>query len=39
MLRACFYLPQVLPIAVAGIVWSWILAPDSGTATARSTRC
>lgn len=30
VLRACFYLPQVLPIAVAGIVWSWILAPDSG---------
>ena len=27
MLRACFYLPQVLPIAVAGIVWSWILRP------------
>ncbi|WP_225844413.1 carbohydrate ABC transporter permease [Streptomyces sp. HPF1205] len=31
VLRACFYLPQVLPIAVAGIVWSWILAPDSGS--------
>jgi raffinose/stachyose/melibiose transport system permease protein len=31
VLRACFYLPQVLPIAVAGIVWSWILAPESGT--------
>jgi raffinose/stachyose/melibiose transport system permease protein len=30
VLRACFYLPQVLPIAVAGIVWSWILAPDDG---------
>jgi raffinose/stachyose/melibiose transport system permease protein len=29
-LRACFYLPQVLPIVVAGIVWSWILAPDNG---------
>jgi raffinose/stachyose/melibiose transport system permease protein len=28
LLRACFYLPQVLPIAVAGIVWSWILAPE-----------
>ncbi|MFD8497187.1 carbohydrate ABC transporter permease [Amycolatopsis sp. NPDC059657] len=27
ILRACVYLPQVLPIAVAGIVWSWILAP------------
>ncbi|WP_221357433.1 carbohydrate ABC transporter permease [Streptomyces beigongshangae] len=31
VLRACFYLPQVLPIAVAGIVWSWILAPDDGS--------
>ncbi|MFE0508470.1 carbohydrate ABC transporter permease [Streptomyces sp. NPDC058964] len=30
VLRACFYLPQVLPIAVAGIVWSWILAPGNG---------
>jgi raffinose/stachyose/melibiose transport system permease protein len=28
VLRACIYLPQVLPIAVAGIVWSWILAPE-----------
>lgn len=26
-LRAGFYLPQVLPVAVAGIVWSWILNP------------
>src|SRR4051794_9336856 len=26
-LRAGFYLPQVLPIAVAGIAWSWILTP------------
>ncbi|MFD7708233.1 carbohydrate ABC transporter permease [Streptomyces sp. NPDC059785] len=31
VLRACYYLPQVLPIAVAGIVWSWILAPDNGS--------
>ncbi|GGP55102.1 carbohydrate ABC transporter permease [Saccharothrix coeruleofusca] len=30
VLRACFYLPQVLPIAVAGIVWTWILAPQDG---------
>ncbi|WP_051773228.1 carbohydrate ABC transporter permease [Saccharothrix sp. NRRL B-16314] len=30
VLRACVYLPQVLPIAVAGIVWSWILAPQDG---------
>lgn len=28
VLRACLYLPQVLPIVVAGIVWSWILAPE-----------
>jgi raffinose/stachyose/melibiose transport system permease protein len=26
--RAGFYLPQVMPVAVAGIVWGWILAPD-----------
>lgn len=29
-LRSALYLPQVLPIAVAGIVWTWILAPDQG---------
>jgi raffinose/stachyose/melibiose transport system permease protein len=34
LLRACFYLPQVLPIAVAGIVWSWILAPEDGALNA-----
>ncbi|MFF3889462.1 carbohydrate ABC transporter permease [Streptomyces sp. NPDC001914] len=34
VLRACYYLPQVLPIAVAGIVWSWILAPDDGSLNA-----
>jgi raffinose/stachyose/melibiose transport system permease protein len=27
-LRAVFYLPQVLPVVVAGIVWGWILRPD-----------
>jgi raffinose/stachyose/melibiose transport system permease protein len=32
VLRACFYLPQVLPIVVAGIVWSWILRPGDGGA-------
>ena len=26
--RAGFYLPQVMPVAVAGVVWGWILAPD-----------
>ncbi|MGW0519235.1 carbohydrate ABC transporter permease [Crossiella sp. NPDC003009] len=30
VIRACLYLPQVLPIAVAGIVWSWILASENG---------
>jgi raffinose/stachyose/melibiose transport system permease protein len=30
VLRACIYLPQVLPFAVAGIVWVWILAPEDG---------
>ncbi|MEU3254924.1 sugar ABC transporter permease [Streptomyces sp. NPDC006997] len=34
VLRACFYLPQVLPIAVAGIVWSWILDPGNGSLNA-----
>ncbi|UYN85000.1 MAG: sugar ABC transporter permease [Microcella sp.] len=28
--RAIFYLPQVLPIAIAGIVWGWILHPTTG---------
>ena len=27
LLRAAFYLPQVLPVVVAGIVWGWILRP------------
>jgi raffinose/stachyose/melibiose transport system permease protein len=30
VLRACIYLPQVLPIIVAAIVWSWILDPQYG---------
>jgi raffinose/stachyose/melibiose transport system permease protein len=34
VLRACVYLPQVLPFAVAGIVWAWILAPDNGALNA-----
>ncbi|GAA3453350.1 carbohydrate ABC transporter permease [Dactylosporangium matsuzakiense] len=29
-LRSGFYLPQVLPLAVTGIVWSWILNPNYG---------
>jgi raffinose/stachyose/melibiose transport system permease protein len=28
--RSGFYLPQVLPVAVAGIVWGWILHPSYG---------
>jgi raffinose/stachyose/melibiose transport system permease protein len=29
--RATFYLPQILPVAIAGVVWRWILQPgDSG---------
>jgi raffinose/stachyose/melibiose transport system permease protein len=28
--RAGFYLPQILPAAVAAIVWEWILQPDWG---------
>jgi raffinose/stachyose/melibiose transport system permease protein len=29
-LRAAFYLPQVLPVAIAGVVWGWILNPSYG---------
>ncbi|MGH1505349.1 MAG: carbohydrate ABC transporter permease [Acidimicrobiales bacterium] len=28
--RAGYYLPQLLPIAVAGVVWGWILHPRYG---------
>jgi raffinose/stachyose/melibiose transport system permease protein len=30
LFRSGFYLPQVIPVAVAGIVWGWILHPDYG---------
>ncbi|GAA1817596.1 sugar ABC transporter permease [Agromyces neolithicus] len=30
-LRATYYLPQILPIAVAGFIWSWILDPQNGS--------
>jgi raffinose/stachyose/melibiose transport system permease protein len=30
LFRSGFYLPQVLPVAVTGIVWGWILHPDYG---------
>jgi raffinose/stachyose/melibiose transport system permease protein len=33
-LRASFYLPQVLPAVVAGVVWGWILHPEYGAANA-----
>lgn len=29
-LRASYYLPQILPIAVAGVLWSWILETRGG---------
>jgi raffinose/stachyose/melibiose transport system permease protein len=29
-LRSGFYLPQVIPVAVTGIMWGWILHPDYG---------
>jgi raffinose/stachyose/melibiose transport system permease protein len=28
--RAGFYLPQIIPLVVAGIVWRWIYQPDWG---------
>jgi raffinose/stachyose/melibiose transport system permease protein len=32
--RSGFYLPQVLPVAVTGIVWGWILNPSFGALNA-----
>jgi raffinose/stachyose/melibiose transport system permease protein len=29
-LRASYYLPQILPVAVAGFIWSWVLATQNG---------
>lgn len=29
-LRACYYLPQILPVGVAGILWNWILNSQTG---------
>lgn len=34
VLRASFYLPQVLPAVVAGVVWGWILHPEYGSVNA-----
>lgn len=32
--RAGYYLPQILPVAVAGIVWGWIYHPNFGALNA-----
>jgi ABC-type sugar transport system permease subunit len=29
-LRATFYLPQIVPIAVSGVIWSWVLNARDG---------
>jgi raffinose/stachyose/melibiose transport system permease protein len=29
-LRSGLYLPQIVPVAVTGIIWAWILHPDYG---------
>jgi len=29
-MRALFYLPQILPIAVAGVLWKWMYQPEYG---------
>ena len=34
LFRSGFYLPQVLPVAIAGIVWGWILHPSYGALNA-----
>ena len=33
-LRGSYYLPQILPIAVAGFMWSWILDTEGGALNA-----
>ena len=30
VLRATYYLPQILPVAVAGVVWNWVLNAQTG---------
>ncbi|MFE5294626.1 carbohydrate ABC transporter permease [Isoptericola sp. NPDC056618] len=30
VLRATYYLPQILPVAVAGVLWNWILNTQTG---------
>ena len=34
VLRATFYLPQILPVTVAGILWNWILNSQTGALNA-----
>jgi len=34
VLRSGFYLPQILPVAIAGVVWGWILNPGYGALNA-----
>ena len=29
-LRALYYLPQILPIVIVGVLWNWLLQPTSG---------
>lgn len=38
VLRATYYLPQILPVAVAGILWGWILNPQTGALNVLLTR-
>jgi len=33
LFRSALYVPQVLPVAVSGIVWSWLLLPDGAVNT------
>ena len=33
-LRALFYLPQLLPVAVAAIIMGWIFRPEDGAVNA-----
>lgn len=37
VLRACYYVPQILPVAVAGVVWGWILETRDGALNAMLT--
>jgi raffinose/stachyose/melibiose transport system permease protein len=34
VLRATYYLPQILPVSVAGIVWNWIFNSQTGALNA-----